>query len=105
MIDFIISQRKLQDTRAQLQTVERQGMAYANEMRRAGLVAAELQDLPEDTSVYRSVGKAFLSTSRNAALTEVEESRAEASKRIESLKVRSGFTCLENMLHLIRTSW
>ena len=85
-----IPQRKLQEIVQQIQVVERQGMAHAQEVRRAALVGAELQGVPEDVQLYQSVGKAYISTTKASVMEANDQARVESTKAIEQLKVRGG---------------
>lgn len=77
---------KIQNNTLMMKQVEGQQRQLELEIRRAAFTAAHLQELPEDTTTYRSLGKAYLFQPKNKILVDLEDTVKEQDSEIKKCK-------------------
>merc|ERR1712146_462066 len=69
-----------------VQLTEQQIQKYSGDKRRAELTLAEVNQVPEDTRLFRAVGKCFVLETRSTVVSGLDNKVAECEKEVASLK-------------------
>lgn len=77
---------KIQENASMMKQMEGQQRQLEMEIRRAAYTAAHLNELPEDATTYRSLGKSYLFQPRNKILEDLEANVKEQDADIKKCK-------------------
>uniref|UniRef100_A0A0D6R7X2 Prefoldin subunit 1 n=1 Tax=Araucaria cunninghamii TaxID=56994 RepID=A0A0D6R7X2_ARACU len=83
---FVELQGRMIETSSKLKQVQMQMRNKEAEKKRAFLTLEELQQLPDDTNTYKSVGKAFILEPTSVLVNEQQERLKECDSSIASLQ-------------------
>jgi len=83
---FVELQGRMIETSSKLKQVQMQVRNKEAEKKRAFLTLDELQQLPDETNTYKSVGKSFILEPKSLLVTEQKEKIKECDSSIASLQ-------------------
>ncbi|CAN1185691.1 Prefoldin subunit 1 [Linum perenne] len=83
---FMEIQGRMIETTAKLKQVQNQMRTKEGEKKRAYLTMQELQQLPDDTNTYKSIGRTFILEPKSVLMTEQEQRHKDSEAAIASLQ-------------------
>ncbi|KAK4279474.1 hypothetical protein QN277_011252 [Acacia crassicarpa] len=83
---FLEIQSRMIETTAKLKQVQNQMRNKEGEKKRAFLTLEELRQLPDDTNVYKSIGRMFVLETKATLMTEQENKMKDSEASITSLQ-------------------
>ncbi|KAI9124392.1 hypothetical protein K1719_004314 [Acacia pycnantha] len=83
---FLEIQSRMIETTAKLKQVQNQMRNKEGEKKRAFLTLEELRQLPDDTNVYKSIGRMFVLETKATLMTEQENKMKDSEASITALQ-------------------
>ncbi|XP_054778629.1 prefoldin subunit 1-like [Prosopis cineraria] len=83
---FLEIQSRMIETTGKLKQVQNQMRNKEGEKKRAYLTSEELRQLPDDTNVYKSIGRMFVLETKTTLMTEQENKIKDSEASITSLQ-------------------
>ncbi|CAN0839035.1 Prefoldin subunit 1 [Linum grandiflorum] len=83
---FMEIQGRMIETTAKLKQVQNQMRTKEGEKKRAYLTMQELQQLPDDTNTYKSIGRTFVLEPKPVLMSEQEQKHKDSEAAIASLQ-------------------
>jgi chaperonin cofactor prefoldin len=83
--------KELQKIQREMEQIDGKLAAYARQKKRLALVEHEVNELPEGTNTYRSIGKMFLQTSSDENVATMKSDAKRVDDQVASLDARKNY--------------